>query len=143
MRIDLFKMERTQCLYENEVEYNLSESGVRPLSLEELLQGENLAHFLHQTLKYPESNGSLELREQIAQFHGATADQVLVTNGGSEANYTALWGLLEKGDRAAVMLPNYLQTWGLARAYAQTADSFHLSSVRRMAGCAGRLMSRA
>lgn len=126
MRIDLFKMERTQCLYENEVEYNLSESGVYPLSLEELLQGENLTQFLHQTLKYPESNGSLELRERIAQFHGATAEQVLVTNGGSEANYTSLWGLLEKGDQAAVMLPNYLQTWGLARAYAETADAFHL-----------------
>jgi len=126
VRIDLFRMERTQCLYENEVEYNLSESGVRPLRLEELLEGEDPAQFLAQALKYPESNGSPELRERIAEFHGATADQVLVTNGGSEANYTALWGLLEKGDRAAVMLPNYLQTWGLARAYAGTADAFHL-----------------
>jgi hypothetical protein len=35
-----------------------------------------------------------------------------VTNGGSEANFTALWGCWEKGDHAAVMLPNYLQTWG-------------------------------
>ena len=126
MHIDLFRMERTQCLYENEVEYNLSESGVRPLCLEELLQGEDRTRFFSQVLKYPESNGSLELRERIAQFHGATAEQVSVTNGGSEANYTALWGLLEKGDRAAVMLPNYLQTWGLARAYAGTADAFHL-----------------
>jgi len=39
MRIDLFRMERTQCLYENEVEYNLSESGVLPLRLEDLLEG--------------------------------------------------------------------------------------------------------
>ncbi|MGA8152994.1 MAG: aminotransferase class I/II-fold pyridoxal phosphate-dependent enzyme [Terriglobales bacterium] len=126
MRIDFFKMERTQCLYENEVEYNLSESGVRPLRVEELLEGEDPARFLSLALKYPESNGSLELRERIAQFHGATADQVLVTNGGSEANYTSLWGLLEKGDRTAVMLPNYLQTWGLARAYGGTADGFHM-----------------
>jgi len=126
VRIDLFRMERTQCLYENQVEYNLSESGVRPLRLEELLEGEDPARFLSQALKYPESNGSLELRERIGQFHGATAAQVSVTNGGSEANYTALWGLLEKGDRAAVMLPNYLQTWGLARAYAGTADAFNL-----------------
>jgi aspartate/methionine/tyrosine aminotransferase len=126
VRIDLFRMERTQCLYENQVEYNLSESGVRPLRLEELLEGEDPARFLSQALKYPESNGSLELRERIGQFHGATAAQVSVTNGGSEANYTALWGLLEKGDRAAVMLPNYLQTWGLARAYAGTADAFKL-----------------
>ena len=127
MHIDLFRMERTQCLYENEVEYNLSESGVRPLRLEELLDGEDPARFLSQALKYPESNGSPELRERIAQFHGATAEQVLVTNGGSEANYTALWGLLEKGDRSAVMLPNYLQTWGLARAYGRAAEVFHLA----------------
>ncbi len=33
MRIDLFRMERTQCLYENEVDFNLSESGVLPLGL--------------------------------------------------------------------------------------------------------------
>jgi len=127
MHIDLFRMERTQCLYENEVEYNLSESGVRPLRLEELLEDGHPAGFLSQPLKYPESNGSPELRERIAQFHGATAEQVLVTNGGSEANYTALWGLLEKGDRSAVMLPNYLQTWGLARAYGSAAQAFHLA----------------
>ncbi len=130
MRIDLFRMERTQCLYENEVEYNLSESGVRPLRLEELLEGEDRAGFLSHALKYPESDGSPELRERIARFHGATARQVLVTNGGSEANYTALWGLLEKGDRTAVMLPNYLQTWGLARAYGGTADGFYLVERR-------------
>lgn len=126
MRIDLFRMERTQCLYENEVEYNLSESGVLPLRLEELLEGEDSARFLSYCLKYPEADGSRELREHIANFHGAAADQTLVTNGGSEANYTALWGLLEKGDRVAVMLPNYLQSWGLARAYAGSAEAFHL-----------------
>jgi hypothetical protein len=56
----------------------------------------------------------------------------MVTNGGSEANYTALWGLLEKGDHTAVMLPNYLQTWGLARAYGKAANAFYL--VERMEG---------
>ena len=39
MRIDRFQMERTQCLYENEVRWNLSESGVLPLRVEELLGG--------------------------------------------------------------------------------------------------------
>ena len=57
-------------------------------------------------------------------------DQVLVTNGGSEANFTALWGLLEKGDHAAVMLPNYLQTWGLSRAWAAKTNGFHLVEAR-------------
>jgi aspartate/methionine/tyrosine aminotransferase len=124
-------MERTQCLYEHEVEFNLSESGVLPLRVEEILGGpEAAAKFLSLSLKYPESDGSLELRENIAEWYGATPEHVLVTNGGSEANFTALWGLLEKGDHAAVMLPNYLQAWGLSRAYADKTNAFHLIERR-------------
>src|SRR5437867_8656579 len=128
MRIDRFHMERTQCLYENEVRFNLSESGVEPLRVEELLDGEEgRAAILGQALKYPESNGSQLLRERIALFYpGATADNILVTTGTSEANYTTLWGLLEKGDRAAVMIPTYMQAWGLARAYGGRADAYRL-----------------
>jgi len=118
MRIDRFQMERTQCLYENEVRWNLSESGVLPLRVEELLEGEaGRGEFLETALKYPEANGSKLLRDRIALFYpGATTENVLVTTGTSEANYPTLWGLLEKGDRAAIMLPSYLQGWGLARA---------------------------
>lgn len=133
MRIDRFHMERTQSLYENEVKWNLSESGVSPLRVEELLEGDaGRSELLSTALKYPESNGSRLLRERIALFYpGATAENVLVTTGTSEANYTTLWGLLEKGDRAAVMLPSYLQAWGLARAYAGRADAYRLVEKRR------------
>lgn len=131
MRIDLFRMERTQCLYENLVDYNLSESGVLPLRVEELLEGtENTAKFLALGLKYPHSDGSPELREHISLWYGAKAENVLVTNGGSEANFTTLWGILEKGDHAAVMLPNYLQTWGLSRAFAAKTTPFRLVERR-------------
>jgi aspartate/methionine/tyrosine aminotransferase len=131
VRIDLFQMERTQCLYEHEVEFNLSESGVLPLRVEEILQGsKGPADFLSIALKYPESDGSDELRDYIAAWYGATRDHVLVTNGGSEANFTAVWGLLEKGDHAAVMLPNYLQTWGLSRAWAAKTKGFYLKESR-------------
>ena len=133
MRIDLFHMERTQCLYENEVEYNLSESGVEPMRVDELLEGSSSPDWLRQApLKYPPSRGSDTLRDRIAQFYGrgATRDHVMVTNGGSEANYVAFWGLLEKGDRAAIMIPNYMQGWGLARAYGGHADPFRLIERR-------------
>lgn len=131
MRIDLFRMERTQCLYENEVDFNLSESGVLPFRVEEILQGSKDSEaFLSIALKYPESDGSEELRQNIASWYGATPDHVMVTNGGSEANFTALWGLLEEGDHAAVMLPNYLQTWGLSRAWAARTTGFHLVEAR-------------
>ncbi|HEX2451998.1 MAG TPA: hypothetical protein VHJ69_12685, partial [Gemmatimonadales bacterium] len=84
----------TQSLYENAVEYNLSESGVQPLTVAELLGDElDAAGLGAPALKYPESNGSALLRERIAAFYpGATLDNVLVPSGGSEANYTTLWG---------------------------------------------------
>ncbi len=136
MRIPLFHMERTQCLYENEVRWNLSESGVEPLRVEELLGPEmDAGALLSVALKYPEADGSRLLRERIAAFYpGARAGNVLVTTGCSEANYAALWGLLEKKDRIAVMLPNYLQSWGLGAIYADRADAFRLVPRRRGLG---------
>jgi aspartate/methionine/tyrosine aminotransferase len=131
VRIDTFRMERMQCTYENEVDYNLSESGVLPLKIEELLNPEQMKELASCSLKYPPANGSPELRENIAQWYpGATPDHVTVVNGGAEANYMVLWSILEKTDRAAVMLPNYLQTWGLARAYAGRADAIWLKEHR-------------
>jgi hypothetical protein len=140
MRIDRFQMERTQCLYENDVDFNLSESGVQPFTVRELLPSDaSQDAFLDVGLKYPHSNGSPQLREQIATFYpGAKASNVLVTTGTSEANFSTLWGLLDNRGRAAVMIPNYLQAWGLARAYAERADAYHLvereeNGVRRWA----------
>jgi len=43
MKIETFKMERMQSTWENVVEYNLSESGVHPLTLNEFLTPDELA----------------------------------------------------------------------------------------------------
>jgi aspartate/methionine/tyrosine aminotransferase len=67
------------------------------------------------------------LRERIAQFYpDCDPSNITVTNGGSEANYVTLWTLLESGDRLACMIPNYMQVWGLGRAYADGVDTFRL-----------------
>lgn len=134
MRIEPFRMERMQSRYENYVDFNLSESGVRPMRVEELLRGTaGAARLLATPLGYGQSNGTEELRERIASaYFGATRDNVLVTNGGSEANYATFWSLLGPKDRVAYMLPNYLQTWGLSRAFAGRTRPFRL--VRRSGG---------
>jgi aspartate/methionine/tyrosine aminotransferase len=128
MQIEKFEMMRMECLYENLVDYNLSESGVLPMKLSELFDDPREAEsFLNQELWYPESNGSPLLREHIAQFYpDCKPENITVANGGSEVNYLSLWTLLEKGKRLACMLPNYMQGWGLGRAYAEGVDTFHL-----------------
>lgn len=128
MHIDKFEMERMQVLYENAVDYNLSESGILPLKLSELLDGQGDPDiFLNQKLSYPEAIGSLLLRERIAQFYpDCKPSNITVLNGGSEANFVSLWTLLEKGRRLAFMVPSYMQGWGLGRAFAEGVDTFHL-----------------
>jgi len=128
MKIERFEMERYQCLYENEVDFNLSESGVQPMTLGDLVPGRaGRAALDALRLKYPYSSGRRELRANIARFYGGEDPEcVMVTNGGSEANYVVLWGLVEKGARVAFMLPNYLQGLGLAKAYGRRADAFRL-----------------
>jgi aspartate/methionine/tyrosine aminotransferase len=138
MRIPLFKMERMQSTYENYVEFNLSESGVHPMRLEELLDGAHeTARLLKSELGYCQSNGTEELRERIALFYpGARRENIVVTNGGAEANFASFWTLLEAGDRVALQIPNYFQTPGLTSIFAGRADFFRL--VRRKEGSATR-----
>ena len=132
MKIERFQMERTQCLYENEVRFNLSESGVWPLNLGELLPDpDQLAALTAERLRYPHSSGGDRLRRNIARFYGMSgSDAVTVTNGGSEANYMTLWGLVSKKDRVAFMVPNYLQGLGISRAYGSQADTYRLVMQR-------------
>ena len=119
MRIPQFAMERMQSTWENLVDYNLSESGVHPMRLEELVEDPaDRAGLLGQELVYPQSNGTIELRQRVAAMYpGATADHVEVTNGGSEANFVTMWHLVEPGDEVVSMVPNYGQTLGLAEAF--------------------------
>jgi len=119
VRIDPFDMERMQSTWENVVEINLSESGVHPMTLRELLrEDDRMEAFLDSPAAYSQSNGTPELRSILADhYRGATPDQILVTCGSSEANFLATWRLVDKGDEVVLMLPNYMQIWGLVRGF--------------------------
>ena len=119
-------MERWQSTWENRVEYNLSESGVHPLRLSELLDG-NDVEFLNRPLEYTQSNGTDELRTTIAAMYpGAEMENVLVTNGSSEANFLSTWSFADRGAEVVVMLPNYMQIWGLAKTLQAKVKPFRL-----------------
>ena len=117
MRIETFEMERMQSTWENIVDYDLSESGVRPLTLRELAaMGFDLEAFLDEPLGYSQSNGTIELRERIAAIYpGAGVDGIEVTNGTSEANYLIALSQIQAGDVVAMQVPNYMQMPGVAR----------------------------
>jgi len=128
MKLDSFALERLQSVWEHRVAWNISESGVHPLRLDELADREEDRDALfEQHLAYTQTNGTLELREAIAALYpGASAAHVEVTNGGSEANWIVLWHLVEPGDEVVLMAPNYMQAAGIARALGATVRPWRL-----------------
>jgi aspartate/methionine/tyrosine aminotransferase len=59
-------------------------------------------------------------------YPGATEENIMVTNGTSEANLLASWLLTEPGDLVHMMLPNYMQLWGLVRSFGAEVRPFNL-----------------
>jgi len=127
MRVQMFELERMQSLWENTVSYNLADTGAHPFTLRQLLQDEQCEQLLDEPLGYGYTNGLPELRAAIgALYPGAGEDNVLVTNGTAEANFLALWSCLRPGDELLMMLPNYMQIWGAARALGVETKPFYL-----------------
>src|SRR3989441_9211564 len=121
MRLEPFEMERMQSTWENRVSCNLSESGVHPMAVEELLGPDERAELLRERLVYVQSNGTEELRAAVARLHpGAGPENVTVANGTAEANFIAAWRLVEPGDEGVLVLPNYMQLLGIVRAFGAT-----------------------
>ena len=123
-----FDQERVMSKWENVVKYNLAESGVHPATVRDFVDDPAVIDDLLTTeLNYVQANGIIELREQIAALYpNATPDNVLVTVGCAEANYIAIQTLLAPGDEMVMMLPNYMQIWGIANNFGVQVKSFHL-----------------
>jgi len=125
--IPTFLLERNQSEFENQVEINLTESGVHPLSVGELLPEEELSRFLQLRVGYGYTEGTPELREAIATWYpGASAHNVLATTGTSEANFLVAWSLLRSSDTLAFMAPNFMQLDGVARGFGANVIHFKL-----------------
>ena len=127
-----FEQERMMSKWENVVAYNLAESGVHPATVYDLTEDPAVIEELLTTeLNYVQANGLIELRERIAALYpGVTPDHLLVTVGCAEANYITLHTVLKPGDEMVMMLPNYLQVWGIAQNYGLRVKGFHLRPER-------------
>ena len=126
-----FDLEYTQSIWEQKVDINLTESGVHPIRLDELLDedGEKVAQLLATEINYPHVNGNPDLRENIAALYdGAGVENVLVTVGAAEANNIIMQTLMRPGDELVTMTPTYKQVWGIAENNDHRVRSFQLKS---------------
>src|SRR5699024_6336025 len=92
MAYEVFELERWMTTWELDVDCDIAESGILPLSLDDVYHlipshaGVQLERDLHaMTLGYSEARGSLDLRTALAEtYQRATPDDVLVTTGAIE-----------------------------------------------------------
>ena len=131
MKLKPFELERMQSENEHLVKYNLSESGVEPLKIKELLDTPELKdQLLDMQLGYSQTNGTVPLREAISHYYpGSTANHIVATNGGAEANFIISWWLFqEHPDKREFifMVPNYMQIKGIWRNMGIDVKNFNL-----------------
>ena len=126
-----FDLEYAQSKWEQIVDFNLTESGVHPMQLAELINGDSqlLEALMTTEINYPHVNGNPELRENIARlYNGADISNILVTVGAAEANHIIMQTLMEEGDELLTQTPTYKQVWGIALNTGHTVHSFRLMS---------------
>ena len=62
MKLEPFELERIQSIYENSVDVNLTESGIEPMSLKELMNNSELEELINMPMGYGYTQGSPDLR---------------------------------------------------------------------------------
>ena len=124
MKVSTFALERWMSRWETEVEFDIAESGVYPLTTRDVLnllpeaaRAGALDALLDLRLGYTEARGTKALRETLAAvYEDTTADNILVTTGAIEANYLLFNSLLDPGDHVVAVYPAYQQLYAVAEA---------------------------
>lgn len=124
MRIDSFDLENwlnPACDSEKN-KYYLGGSCVLPMTVEELfeLTGEDMDAFMKDLAKmnlgYPRFEGTPQTRQAIADmYRGIRAEDVILCHGGTGANSTVCYGLLDPEDNIVSIMPNYQQFFSIPR----------------------------
>lgn len=122
MEIANFGVEEWLNEWEKEATYDISQSSIESLTLEELiaLDGSTVAEYFtarsEEPMDYGWIEGSDRFKELVASLYETVApDNILQTNGTTGANFLALYGLIEPGDHVISMLPSYQQLYDIPK----------------------------
>ncbi|NMM64004.1 aminotransferase [Clostridium sp. P21] len=119
MKIKPFGVEMYMNAYENDCEYNLAETCVESLTVDELLKmsgkkDEIINEIVNMKLTYGAIEGSMPLRTAISQLYkNVNVENITITHGAIGANSLAIETLVEPGDRVISVLPTYQQHYSI------------------------------
>lgn len=134
MKIKPFAIEEWMNEYEHDAVYNLAETCVDSLSLEELItiSGENYDDFFRsiadKKLTYGYITGSPGFKENVARLYKTMKpENILSMNGAIGANFLVLYSLIEPGDEVVCVDPTYQQLHSVPESFGATVKRLRLT----------------
>ena len=118
MKIDKFKVEEWFNKYEYRAKYDLADTCVESLSVNELLEltGSDFDEVFSKKLNYGDIHGSDRLKNAICTLYEAQKpENITVTHGTIGANQLVMLSLIERGDKVVSIIPTYQQHYSIPK----------------------------
>ena len=134
MKIKPFEVEEWMNAYETGARYNIAETCVNSVSLDELfnITGVDKAAFLNglaaQRLTYGHIEGLPEFKSGICKLYKTLQpDEIVTTHGASGANHHVFYSLIDPGNRVISIMPTYQQLYSIPESFGADLKLLHLS----------------
>ncbi len=123
MKIAAFKVEEWMNEYEMDAEYNIAETCVESLTVEELLNfsdapAARLEEIKKMKLTYGDIKGSARFKKGVSSLYETVDPQnILPSHGAIGANFLLLYSLVEAGDEVVSVFPTYQQLYSIPESF--------------------------
>lgn len=133
MYIKPFAVEEWMNEYEDNARYNIAETCVDSVSVDELfaLTGEDKEAFLKEIcarrLTYGHIFGAPEFKKGVASLYRTISpEEIITTHGAAGASHHVFYSLVEPGDRVVSIMPTYQQLYSIPESYGAEVQLLHL-----------------
>ena len=129
MKIDKFKVEEWFNKYEHKAIYDLADTCVESLSLNELLNvtNANLKELYLKKLNYGDIHGSNRLKDAICtMYKNQSRENITITHGTIGANQLVMLSLIEQGDKVVSIIPTYQQHYSIPKSIGANVNILYL-----------------
>lgn len=124
MDIKPFKVEEWMNAYETYAKYNIAETCVESISVNDLfaLCGKDKEEFIsslcNRKLTYGDIEGLPKLKKGISTLYKSiNCDEIVTMHGAAGANHHVFYSLINPGDRVISIMPTYQQLYSIPEAY--------------------------
>jgi aspartate/methionine/tyrosine aminotransferase len=125
LKFEPFALERWLAKPRYDCDINLSTSVIKQFRYNELL-----SEIPEIPIRIGPTNGYESLREVVSTLYSTVdKNEILITHGAAEANFLLLNYLVDPGDECILLVPNYMQFFGILRGIGAKVNLTYLDST--------------